>query len=81
MTLTLNFDAPEQARLNRQEARVWAILADEEWHTLPELASRAECLETSVSARWRGLRAKQPGYRFEKQLVSPGLYRYRAVRR
>lgn len=65
-------------RLNRQQARVWAVLRDQEWHTLPELSERCGVPEQSVSARIRDLRKEKYGsHEVERESLGKGLFRYR----
>jgi hypothetical protein len=80
-----NPDAPagiesrdDEIRLNKQQARVWAVMKDESWHTLPELAERTGDPEASISARLRDLRKyKYGGHELERDHLGSGLYRYR----
>ena len=65
-------------RLNKQQARVWAILKDEQWHTLYELAEWCGVPPQSVSARIRDLRKdKYGGHTVERESLGRGLFRYR----
>ena len=65
-------------RLNRQQARVWAILKDERWHTINEIAEWCGVPPQSVSARIRDLRKEKYGsHTVEREALGRGLYRYR----
>lgn len=62
-------------RLNAQQADVWAVFKDGEWHTLREISAATGHPEASVSARLRDFRAM--GRVIEREYVSRGLHRYR----
>jgi hypothetical protein len=65
-------------RLNKQQARVWAIMRDGLWHTLAEMSHRTGDPEASISARFRDLRKrKYGGHTIERELIGDGLFRYR----
>lgn len=65
-------------RLNRQAADVFRVIADEQWHTLAELAARTGHPEASISARLRDLRKPRFGARvIERRYVGDGLHEYR----
>lgn len=68
----------DAARFSTQLAKIQAVMADCEWHTLSELATRCGCSESGASARVRDLRkAKFGGHVIERQRVSGGLWQYR----
>lgn len=72
------YSAPRDfARLNAQQADVWALIKDGEWHTLRELAATTGHPEASISARLRDFRAM--GRTIEREYVSRGLHRYRVT--
>lgn len=67
-----------------QRMEVLRIMADGEWHTLPQLSSALgnRYMITSLSARLRDFRKEQYGrYRVERRLVigSERLYEYRLL--
>jgi len=70
----------DEVRLNRQQALVWAVLVDHDWHTLRELSERTGCPEASVSARIRDLRKRKYGsHTIERESLGSGLFRYRLL--
>lgn len=71
----------DEVRLNRQQAMVWAIVSDEQWHTIEEIAGRAQVPAQSVSARLRDLRKpKYGGHEVERRNLGNGLHSYRLIR-
>jgi hypothetical protein len=76
----------EVAKIGSQYEQVKAIMASGQWYTLPALQKElkrrfnALHLETSISARLRGLR--KDGFTVERQRTRPdsNLYQYRAVK-
>lgn len=69
-------------RLASQLGRVWLLMKDSQWRTLPEmkmaLGSRDET--TALSARLRDLRKQRfGGHIVERQYVRQGLWRYRLI--
>lgn len=77
--------APQEgARMEGQQQRVEALMADGYWHTIPglqrELKRRYGQLysETSISARLRGLRRRGYIVTHERTRAGSGLYQYRA---
>lgn len=65
-------------RLNKQQARVWAILKDEAWHTLPEIEERTGVPTQSISARIRDLRKVKYGeHTIHRESLGHGVFRYR----
>lgn len=72
----------DKLRLNAQQERVYSVMADGNWHTLPEIAERIVEPEASISARIRDFRKKKfGGFIVEREYVSNGLFRYRLVTR
>ena len=70
----------DRKRLEGLLGRVRAILADGQWHTLPELSKAACGSEASVSARIRDLRKPEfGGFTVDKEFIGNGLWRYRLV--
>lgn len=68
----------DDARLTGQLLRIWDVVKDQAWHTLPEIARRAQAPEASVSAQLRHLRKPRFGaHTVEKEHVNHGLFRYR----
>ena len=67
-------------RLRRQLVKVYAIMADGQWHTLAQISHLIDAPEASVSARIRDLRKdKFGGHRVDAERVinGNGLFRYR----
>jgi hypothetical protein len=66
-------------RLNSQQADVWAVFKDGQWHTLSSLEKATGHPQASISARLRDFRAllKEKGRTVEREYVERGLFRYR----
>jgi len=75
------FDADrDQDRLDRLYDRVFALMSDGKWRTLPEIAKAASGSQTSVSARLRDFRKiENGGHSVDREHVADGLHRYRLV--
>lgn len=73
----------DYVRLTGQLKRVYDMLADGEWHTIPELHSAHPAdSPQAISARIRDLRKnKFGGHVVHRENVGGGLWRYRLVRR
>ena len=70
----------DNARLTGQLLRIWNVVKDENWHTLPELSTRTGDPEASISAQLRHLRKPRFGSHIvERRHVLNGLYEYRVV--
>lgn len=70
----------DNARLTGQLLRIWNVVKDEAWHTLPELSRRTGDPEASISAQLRHLRKPRFGSHIvERRHVENGLYEYRVV--
>lgn len=52
----------DKIRLARQLLRIFAIMADRQWHTLMYLANATGCSDASASARLRDLRKQRFGH-------------------
>ena len=83
---TMRFDGadynPERdnVRLGGQLLRVWAVMSDGLWHTLPQISRATGDPEASVSAQLRHLRKDRFGaHTIEKEYINNGLYRYRLI--
>lgn len=76
--------AQDEARLNEQQQRVYAVVKGGEWWTLAEIADFAEAPEASVSARLRDLRriGRTAGWAVEgrRRREGRGTWEYRLVR-
>lgn len=62
-------------RLNAQQADVWAVVRDGQWHTLRGIAAATGHPEASVSARLRDFR--KMGRVIDREYVERGLWKYR----
>ena len=70
----------DNKRLSGQLLRVWNVMKDQEWHTLPEIAIRTGDPEASISAQLRHLRKKRFGqHDVQKEYIENGLYRYKLL--
>lgn len=72
----------DDLRLTGQIQRVFEVMRDGQWHTLPEICARAHAPEASVSAQLRHLRKERFGaFIIEKRLVEgqSGLWEYRML--
>ncbi|HIK62115.1 MAG TPA: hypothetical protein EYF98_15665 [Planctomycetes bacterium] len=69
----------DYARLNSQLKRVFDVMRDGEWHTLPAIkVATGDPMDASVSARIRDFRKKKfGGFVVESECISGGLWRYR----
>lgn len=77
----ITFDEPRDGnRLRAQFNRVWAVMADQEWHIPAELKRSTGDEWASISARLRDFRKpKFGGHEVKREFVSKGLWRYRLV--
>lgn len=67
-------------RLNTQLHRVYDVLRDHAWHTLPELREKCGGSDAALSARIRDLRKPRFGFHtIESRRVREGLWAYRLV--
>jgi hypothetical protein len=74
------YDRADEIRLNKQQAAVWAVMRDGEWHTMREISRRTDYPEASISARFRDLRKpKYGGHTVEREHLGDGLHRYRLI--
>ena len=65
-------------RLERLIDRVYGLMSDGQWHTIPEISEACGGSQTSCSARIRDLRKEQRGgHQVEAEHVREGLWRYR----
>jgi hypothetical protein len=72
----------DHERLRSLLQRVFKLMKDGHWRTLPEIVSVTGGTEASVSARLRDLRKdKFGGYDVDREHVGAGLFRYRLVPR
>lgn len=75
--------AQDDRRLERQMGRVWALMVDQNWRTLGEIAKATGDPEASVSCQLRHLRKVRFGsYRVEKRPRGDrkaGLFEYRVL--
>lgn len=68
----------DHKRLTGLLKRVYEVMSDGHWHTLYELAIKANGSQTSVSARVRDLRKdKFGGMTVERRRIDRGLFEYR----
>lgn len=67
-------------RLNLQREKVFAVMRDEQWHTLGVLEKITGYPQASISARLRDFRKPKFGsYTVERRYVSNGLWAYRLL--
>ena len=67
-------------RLKIQLGRVFCVMRDEQWHTIPELRDMCGGSEAAISARIRDFRKPQFGsYDIITERVQQGLWRYKLV--
>lgn len=72
--------ARDEARLTGQLARIWTLMRDGCWRTLPAIASATDDPPASVSAQLRHLRKPRfGGHTVERRYVDHGLYEYRVI--
>jgi hypothetical protein len=72
----------DHSRLTTMLTRVQAIMTDDGWHTLAELAERTGGSEAAVSARLRDLRKRKfGGHTVERRYLHDGLWEYRYIPR
>lgn len=72
--------ARDEARLNAQQQRVYAVVRDGAWRTLSAIAALAGDPEASVSARLRDLRKPRFGnYQVERRNAGGGTWEYRVL--
>lgn len=79
--------AADGARLRGQYMRVWQVMADGQWHTLPEIKAKCDRLvgggadtPQAISARLRDMRkTKFGGHKLDGERLGKGLWRYRLV--
>jgi hypothetical protein len=70
----------DNARLGAQLLRVWSVMSDGLWHTLPQIAQATGDPEASISAQLRHLRKDRFGaHTVEREYIRNGLYRYRLI--
>ena len=70
----------DEERLNRQMRRVFAVMRDDRWRTLKEIADRTGDPEASISARLRDFRKpKFGGLVMNRRYLSAGLYEYQLL--
>lgn len=69
--------------LKGQLRQVFKIMADRQWHTVPQVAAAVGCCQTGASARLRDLRKKKHGsFKIErKRLISGEMCMYRLAGR
>jgi hypothetical protein len=67
----------DSARLNSQQARIYNIMVDQNWHTLRELSEATSTPEASVSAHIRAFRRKTHGSHIVDRRRVDNYYEYR----
>jgi len=84
----LRFDGPEyspardQVRLSGQIERVFNLMRDGKWRSLPDIAQRTGDPEASISAQLRHLRkARFGGHTVNRRHVANGLFQYQLIAR
>lgn len=72
--------ARDQGRLTGQLLRIWAVMKDQQWRTLPQIAAATGDPEASISAQLRHLRkARFGGHAVNRQHIANGLFEYQLV--
>jgi hypothetical protein len=72
--------ARDDVRLTGQLLRIWNVVSDAQWRTLPEISAATGDPEASISAQLRHLRKERFGaHTVEKIHMGNGLYRYRVI--
>lgn len=67
-------------RLKSQLGRVFLVMRDQDWHTIPELQKKCGGSEAAISARIRDFRKSQYGsYEIITERVKEGLWKYKLV--
>lgn len=67
-------------RLRNQLQRIWTLMRDGRWRTLPAIATATGDPEPSISAQLRHLRKPRfGGHTVERRYVGHGLYEYRVL--
>ena len=75
-----DLQAEDHERLTTQLRRIYEVMRDGEWRTLPQIAELAGAPEASASAQLRHLRKPRfGGYDIERRYLGQGLYQYRMV--
>ena len=70
----------DNPRLTSQITRIFSLMRDGQWRTLPAIAEATKCPEASVSAQLRHLRKERFGkHTVERQYINSGLYEYRLI--
>jgi len=70
----------DRRRLAGQCLKVWAVMRDQDWRTLAELATATGSPEASVSARLRDLRKPRfGGHVVERRRRTVGQWEYRLL--
>ena len=82
----LRFDGPEyipardQKRLTGQAERIFNLMADGKWRSLPEIARETGDPEASVSAQLRNLRKERFGsHTVNRRHIYSGLFEYQLI--
>ncbi len=71
----------DYARLTGQLGRVFDLMRDGNWRTIPQIAEITGGSPQSISARLRDFRKDKYGaYAVERKLIGQGLYSYRLGR-
>lgn len=75
----------DQVRLTGQALRVWKVMQDGKWRTLPQISVACFHLgrrdsEAAISARLRDFRKERfGGHVVEREHINDGLWRYRLI--
>lgn len=71
----------DDERLTGQLRRIYDVVKDGCWHTLPELEERTGDPQASISAQLRHLRKERFGsHQVDREHAGNGLFRYRVSR-
>ena len=67
----------DSARLTAQYERIWNLMKDSKWRTLPEIENETGDPQASISAQLRHMRKQRfGGHTVIKEYICDGLYKY-----
>lgn len=70
----------DDVRLTGQLERIYSVMRDGMWRSLPAIENETGAPQASISAQLRNLRkARFGGHRVDKEYIGTGVYLYRLV--